>query len=80
MLRGQQRIGVEFKRADVPTITKSMRISHARPEAGRAVRGVPRPVPLPHGRRRGGGAAVAGVALAALRDACITLSMMKLAA
>ncbi len=27
MLRGQQRIGVEFKRADAPTITKSMRIA-----------------------------------------------------
>ena len=26
-LRGQQRIGVEFKRADAPTITKSMRIA-----------------------------------------------------
>jgi uncharacterized protein len=35
---------------------------HARPEAGRAVCGVPRPAPLPHGRRRGGGAAVGGVA------------------
>jgi uncharacterized protein len=27
MLRGQQRIGVEFKSADAPTITKSMRIA-----------------------------------------------------
>jgi uncharacterized protein len=27
MLRGQQRIGVEFKRADAPTLTKSMRIA-----------------------------------------------------
>lgn len=27
MLRGQQRIGVEFKRADAPTVTKSMRIA-----------------------------------------------------
>ena len=26
-LRGQQHIGVEFKRADAPTITKSMRIA-----------------------------------------------------
>lgn len=27
MLRGQQRIGVEFKRADAPRITTSMRIA-----------------------------------------------------
>ena len=27
MLRGQQRIGVEFKRSDAPTVTKSMRIA-----------------------------------------------------
>ena len=27
MLRGQQRIGVEFKRADAPTVPKSMRIA-----------------------------------------------------
>jgi uncharacterized protein len=27
MLRGQQSIGVEFKSADAPTITKSMRIA-----------------------------------------------------
>jgi uncharacterized protein len=29
LLRGQQRIGVEFKRADAPTLTKSMRIAIA---------------------------------------------------
>ncbi len=27
MLRGQPRLGVKFKRADAPTITKSMRIA-----------------------------------------------------
>ena len=27
MLKGQQRVGVEFKRADVPKVTPSMRIA-----------------------------------------------------